>query len=288
MEQPLPDFLGIGALKAATTYLDALLRRHPELCLPAALKEVQFFNRYFNRGVDWYSALFRACGARRPGEVSPQYLFDPECPARIARVLPDVKLLVSVRDPVQRAYSQYKHWVEERGYLKPFEDFLEEHPQAVERGEYFRSTSRYLDLFPRERMHFVVAEELVTDPAPVLTDVFDFLGVGPGPVPATVEGPRNVSTIPRFHGAYVRTKQVTRLLYRVGGARVVDTAKRLGAEQLFRAGGKAGFSPLDPETAARLAEHYADDVSSLSRLLDRDLSRYWWDGGVDGRGAEDV
>ena len=284
LEQPLPDFLGIGALKAATTYLDALLRRHPDLCLPSALKEVQFFNRYYGRGVDWYAGLFVGCGRRRRGEVSPQYLFDPDCPARISALLPDVQLLVSIRDPVQRVYSQYKHWVEERGYHKPFEDFLEEHPQAVERGEYFRWTSRYLDFFPLERVHFVVAEELVAEPVPVVKEVYRFLGVDPERVPSTIERPKNVSTIPRFHRVYVETKRVTRLLYRVGGARVVDAAKRLGAERVFRTEADSnGFLPLTPATAVRLIEHYADDVARLSALLGRDMGRYWWgDGGGDG------
>jgi hypothetical protein len=281
LEQTLPHFLGIGALKAATTYLDALFRQHPDLCLPSALKEVQFFNRYFDRGVDWYAGLFLACEGRRRGEISPQYLFDPASPGRIAGLLPDVRLVVSLRDPVQRAYSQYKHWVEERGYRKPFEDFLQEHPHTVERGEYFRLTSRYLALFPREQLHFVVAEDLLADPRPVLDDVFRFLDVDPGKARPIAEPPQNVSAVPRFHRAYVGTKRVTRLLYRVGGARVVGTAKRLGAERLFRGtDGKAtGFQPLHSSTAASLVDHYSADVADLSRLLRRDMARFWWGNG---------
>ncbi len=273
----LPDFLGIGALKAATTYLDALLRAHPQLCLPSGLKEVQFFNRYYDRGPEWYAGLFAGCEGGRRGEVSPQYLSDERCPARIATLLPDVKLLVSIRDPVERAYSQYKHWVEERGYPEPFETFLADHPGTLARGEYFRSICRYLDHFPFENLHVVVAEELVTRPGPVLGPVFTFLGVDPEAAPPAVARAQNVSAVPRFHRLYVATKRVTRWLYGRGGARVVDTAKRLGVPRLFHDGSpRRAFPPLTPATTERLRDHYASDVAGLSALLGRDLSACWW------------
>ncbi len=273
----LPDFVGIGALKSATTYLDALLRGHPQLCLPAHLKEVQFFSRHYDRGPEWYASLFSSCDGRRRGEISPQYLTDERCPARIAALLPEVKLLVSIRDPVQRAYSQFKHWVEERGYGQPFESFLVDHPTALARGEYFRWISRYLDHFPLERVHVLLTEELVARPAPVLRDVFAFLDVDPHVGPPPAARPQNVSAVPRFHRLYVPAKRVTRWLYRQGGAGLVDAAKRLGVPRLFNSGpGGRGFAPLTPTTAARLREHYATDVARLSGLLGRDLGGLWW------------
>jgi Sulfotransferase domain len=282
----LPDFLGVGALKAATTYLDVLLRGHPQLCLPANIKEVQFFNRYYDRGPEWYAGLFSRCDGGRPagvgrtqkrGEISPQYLADEECPRRIATLLPDVKLVVSVRDPVQRAYSQYKHWVEERGYREPFETFLAEHPSVLVRGEYFRSICRYLDHFALERIHVLLAEELIGGPEPVLREVFAFLGVDPAAAPAPVARPQNVSTVPRFHGLYVGTKRLTRWLYDRGGARVIDLAKSAGVPRLFDPRGRRRtFHPLSPATIQRLRDHYAADVAGLSELLGRDLTGYWW------------
>src|SRR5215210_236424 len=267
----LPDFLGVGALKAATTYLDVLLRGHPQLCLPANLKEVQFFNRYYDRGPEWYASLFSHCDGQKPacvartqkrGEISPQYLADESSPSRIAALLPEVKLLVSVRDPVKRAYSQYKHWVEERGYREPFEAFLAEHPAALARGEYFRSICRYLDHFPADRIHVLLAEQLIGEPQPVLRDVFAFLGVDPAAAPPPAARPQNVSVVPRFHRLYVGTKRLTRWLYDRGGARVVDAAKSLGVPRLFdpRRSVRA-FQPLTPQTVERLRDHYAADVA---------------------------
>ena len=273
----LPDFLGVGALKAATTYLDVLLRGHPQLCLPTSLKEVQFFNRYYDRGPEWYASLFSDCDGRRRGEISPQYLSDEGSPRRIAALLPEVRLVVSVRDPVQRAYSQYKHWVEERGYRGPFEKFLAEHPTVLTRGEYFRLICHYTDYFAVDRIHVLLAEELFSGPQAVLRDVFAFLGVDPSAAPPPGARPQNVSTVPRFHRFYVGTKRLTRWLYDRGGAGVVDAAKNLGLPRLFEPRTpRRTFQPLTAETVERLRDHYAADVAGLSEMLGRDLAGYWW------------
>jgi Sulfotransferase domain len=268
----LPDFLGLGALKGGTTYLDGLLRSHPELGLPAAVKEVEFFSRHYERGPDWYASFFAGCTSRRAGEISPQYLAYGPCPARIHSLLPEALLLVSLRDPVQRAYSQYKHWVQGTGYGGGFDRFLDDHPGAIERGRYFAHLSRYLDLFPSERLHVVVFEDLVSRPAEVMQGVFGFLGVDDGHVPPALPA-ANVSMRPRFHRPYVQAKRASRWLRSRGGGRLVDWAKRAGAVQMF--GTADGFDPLSPTAAARLRDAYRDDVARLSELLGRDLLATW-------------
>src|SRR4051812_27017228 len=112
----LPDFIGIGALKAGTTYLDALLRTHPDICMPTVLKEVQFFTQHYERGPDWYADQFDCGATAMRGEISPQYLVHPLAPERMAKVLPDARLVLSVREPIERTYSQYKHYIRDTAY----------------------------------------------------------------------------------------------------------------------------------------------------------------------------
>jgi len=271
----LPDFLGIGALKAGTTYLDAMLRSHPEVCMPAGLKEVEFFNRHYDRGAPWYSQKFRGCEGRTKGEISPQYLFDPRASSRIFGLIPRARLIVSVRDPVQRAYSQYKHWVQETAYRKSFDEFLEEHPATVERGRYFALLRPYLDCFPRDQILIVVFDDLVNQPVQTMQEVYDFVGVDAGHVPSAADEAVNVSGSPRFHGAYVAAKKVSRWLHDRGGSSVVAATKTLGIGRLFRPRNGAPVAAPSPESSRRLAEAYSDDVAALSTLLDRDLTRLW-------------
>ena len=105
----LPDFLGVGTQKGGTTYLYELLKRHPQVFL-AEPKEQHFFSLHWQRGADWYRRQFAsAAESQICGEITPYYLFHPEAPARIQSLLPNVKLIVLLRDPVERALSQYFH-----------------------------------------------------------------------------------------------------------------------------------------------------------------------------------
>ena len=105
----LPDFLGIGVQKGGTTTLHRLLKQHPDVFLPA-YKEVHYFSLHYGRGDAWYCQQFSS--ARRDqccGEITPYYIFHPEVPQRVRALLPQVKLILLLRDPVERALSQVFH-----------------------------------------------------------------------------------------------------------------------------------------------------------------------------------
>lgn len=275
MNEALPAFVGIGALKAGTTYLDALLRTHPGITMPHTMKEVQFFTEHHARGPGWYAEQFRGDEGRLRGEISPQYLAGEECPERMARMLPDAKLILIVRDPAERAYSQYKHWVQETGYQKDFDTFLEEHPSGIDRGRYWTHLQRYLRHYSPDRVHVIVFEELVADPAAQLRELHAFLGVDPGHVPPNIGEAANVSGDPRFRFAYVQAKRLSRWLYARGQGRLVTVVKRIPVTSLVAAKTATSLPPMSRATAAALAETYAAEVEGLSGFLGRDLTGAW-------------
>ena len=101
----LPDFLGVGVQKGGTTTLQKLLEQHPGAFLPAA-KELHYFSLHYARGESWYRQQFAAASpGQRNGEITPYYLFHPEASKRIQSLLPQVRLVVLLRDPVQRTLS---------------------------------------------------------------------------------------------------------------------------------------------------------------------------------------
>jgi hypothetical protein len=120
----LPDFLVIGAQKAGTTALYAYLRWHPSIAGPF-WKEVSFFDRHWARGEAWYRGQFplRSSG-KVVGEASPSYVFHPLAPKRVFSLVPEVKLIVLLREPGDRAYSQYQHAVALGRETLSFEDAL--------------------------------------------------------------------------------------------------------------------------------------------------------------------
>ena len=109
MHGQLPDFLGIGVQKGGTTTLQRLLEQHPDLFLPKQ-KELHYFSLHYGKGEAWYRQQFAAAAPQqRCGEITPYYVFHPQAPQRIHALLPQAKLILLLRDPVERALSQFAH-----------------------------------------------------------------------------------------------------------------------------------------------------------------------------------
>ena len=114
-----PNFLVIGAQRSGTTWLDTALRAHPQVYLPERRKEIHYFDEHYSRGAEWYREFFSAAAARPGlkaiGEVTPRYLFDPLVPQRIAGDFPSMRLIAILRNPADRAYSQFCMYVGRKG-----------------------------------------------------------------------------------------------------------------------------------------------------------------------------
>jgi hypothetical protein len=276
MSDALPDFVGIGALKAGTTFLDTLLRPHPELSFPRFLKEAEFFTAHYERGLDWYAGLFAPPDGRLRGEISPQYMADPRAPQRVWDTNPEARILANLRNPVARTVSQYRHWVQETGYPHGFATFLVEHPNAVERSEYHRVLTPWIERFGADRVELIVFEDLVTEPMRTVRGVFGFLGVDDEFVPPDPDTAVNVTFSPRFPRAYALAKRTGNRLRAGHGARAVHAAKRVGLDRMFRAGQRQQQEPpVTQEDRDLLAQRLRPDVEALSELLGRDLDREW-------------
>jgi hypothetical protein len=138
----LPDFLIIGEAKCGTTSLYGDIVRHPGV-VPAATKEVHFFDVRFDRGLNWYKGQFPLPPRRgehgdgasfKTGEASPYYLSHPHAPRRIRDVLPAVKAIAMLRNPIDRAYSHYQHELRTRRESLSFEEAIAREPERL-RGE---------------------------------------------------------------------------------------------------------------------------------------------------------
>lgn len=269
----LPNFLGIGAPRAGTTWLNTLLASHPDVYTPTARKEINFFDQYFERGLAWYEGFFPSlelsAAYRAIGEISPQYLECSECPERIFTTLPDSKLIVTLRHPVARAYSQYGLFVQRRNYRGRFEDFVAARPRSLERGFYSRYLKRYLRYFDRAQMLALVFEDAVSDVRRTKQRLADFLGIAADKFPAAAGASKiNPSSIPRFQFLYGLVAKGRRLR-KWHLEPIVDFVTRSGIPRLLARG--ESLPPLDPEVKRRLSELYLDEFRELEQCMQIDL-----------------
>lgn len=202
----LPDFLIIGVQKCGTTSLYNQLAAHPSVA-PALRKEVHFFDEdeNFGKGSAWYRAHFSLDRYPSPGrgcitgEATPYYIFHPLVAERVFRTVPSSKLIAVLRNPVERAYSQYHHQVRVGAESRSFEEALDyeqtlppdprerfqqdsgnfKHHSYLSRGIYVEQLQAWEQFFPRDQMLVLKTEELAERPETVLTRVFEFLDVSP-------------------------------------------------------------------------------------------------------------
>lgn len=187
------DFVIIGAMKAGTTSLFDFLAAHPRVCAPTN-KEPHYFTRGYRLPAAYYRRLFRSCepGQLR-GEASPTYSWVqrfPDCPARLARDAPDVRIVFVVRDPLERALSQLRHQALV-GTRAPDVAAAIANPEIWERSSYRTTIEAYLDHIPRDRFH--VTELAALDAPAALGAVLDHLGLDASPLEPLALPAANVS-----------------------------------------------------------------------------------------------
>jgi hypothetical protein len=210
----LPDFLIIGGERCGTSSLYYYLTEQPFI-VAASTKETHFFDENFAKGIEWYRAQFPFALQKRyaqkvfrrdliTGEGTPYYMLYPHAPKRTFELVPQVKLIALVRNPVDRAYSKY--WIEKMGGFETwsFEDAIKgeherlagelekmlqdenyysysyRHFSYLTRGIYIDQLQNWMRYYPREQILILRSEDLYTDPAAVLKKALEFLGIPNG------------------------------------------------------------------------------------------------------------
>jgi hypothetical protein len=209
----LPDFLIIGTAKGGTSSLYFHLNKHPCVAAPFR-KEIYFFDRTYRRGVAWYRSFFptllrKYLTTRRlgnplvTGESTPCYMFHPHVPRRVFETIPNVKLIVLLRNPIDRAYSYYNQQLRRGTEQLSFEEAIDREEERLQgeldrmladesyfsfkrqnfsyltRGLYADQLSRWLSYFPRQQLLILNSEELFSNPAQQVQQVLAFLGLPP-------------------------------------------------------------------------------------------------------------
>jgi hypothetical protein len=282
----LPTFVIVGAAKCGTSSLAAYLADHPEAYVVPE-KELHFFTREWDRGLDWYRQCFAGAGDRRAiGEATPTYLAEPVALRRMAEVLPQARIIAMVRNPIDRAYSHYWHWHGRQGERRTFEEAIAdelaagpggdttpswdaEHPQDyayLAFGCYVPQLDRLCRHFSREQVLVVVFDDLERQPQETFRTVCRFLDIDQTIVP------ESVGTVVNPY-RYYQPAWLWNLFVRVRIGRFVPG--RVGAA-IYRKMVRVAepYPPMDPALRRRLSEYFAQDIEALEEWLERDLSAW--------------
>jgi hypothetical protein len=277
-KQNLPSFLGIGAMRSGTTWLDSILRTHPDIYLPERRKEIHFFDLYYDKGINWYEDFFphnnTAKKYQQIGEITPAYLYFPEISTRIKRYLPNCRFLVILRNPIDRAYSHYGFWVKNFAEQKTFAELLEQEPEILRKGLYFEQITRYLHHFPQENFLFLLFEDIIINPESAIKQLANFLSVDYEKFDLSkISQKKNSSELARFPRARALACNFRDFLRDRDLDWLWNIAKSSKAEQFFEIKGKP-LPLMSQETKTMLLEYYSLDIDNLEKLLKINLSRW--------------
>jgi Sulfotransferase domain len=271
----LPSFFIIGPPRTGTSWLHEVLSRCTSLSHPT--KETRFFDKHFERGLEWYGSHYRKIAkGRAVGEVAPTYFASPEARERIAQLVPGAKIVCTFRNPVDRVISLYR-LKRAYGFIPwDFEDALARDPELMESSRYATHLEKWQKTFGREQVLVTVHDDMQTDPQSFLDRIVDFIGA-----PRMKLRPSQVRHVLTSEGMteprnYYWTRSAILLAEWSKAQRldsIVAAAKRLGALKLFVGGGSA-FPELSLSERAKLRTLFLPEVERLEGMLNRDLSAW--------------
>ena len=278
----LPTFIIGGAPKAGTTSLYHYLSSHPDVFM-SPVKEPDYFDKHYHRGLDWYASLFDGRTQERcVGEASVDTLASPEALERVYDLIPDMRFVFALRDPADRAHSHYWFEIMRGGQreTRPFSSFIrdESNPwrnRVIELGMYGEQVERYVERFGRDQVCAVRFEDLGTDRAAVLTSVLEFIGADSDALPAREDRKtHNVTVYPKRPGAYRAIRMLWDPIRARLGGRVFDWLYpiRSAVRDRFFSGDQGARPPLTDVDRAYLAAVYRSSNERLESLLGWDLS----------------
>ena len=271
---PLPGIIAIGPPRTGTTWLDAVLRGH--VGLPSDVKETQFFKWNYEKGLEWYAWHFRNCPPEHPVmEICPSYFDYKPARERIKRHIPDCKIICTLRDPVERLYSVYRHYSGFAGF-KNFEGLVEDAPNLFEASDYVTHLREWFADFGRENVLVAFYENLESSPQAFLDSICKFVGIPSFDVHKTDAGTRKINASPRKP----RSRRLGLAAGKLRGwllshraHKIVNLWQKTLLWDLCFAGGEE-FGPPSPELEKQLREHFRPSVMALEQLLGKDLSTW--------------
>jgi hypothetical protein len=270
-----PSFLIIGPPRTGTTWLHGVLRPHARL--PEPTKETRFFDRHFERGLNWYLGHFPIpCDERPTGEVAPTYFASAAARLRVAMTLPHARLVVVFRHPVLRLVSMYRMKLAYGMFGWSLEEALERDPELIASSRYATHLRQWQSLFSRKQICVTLFDELSSDPQAFVDRVAEHVGIRHFPLQKSqLEQIYSAAqlTMPR---SFLATRAAVSMADWCKARRfdsVVAGVRNSSLIKLFLGGG-APFPEVKSQTLARIAKMLMPEIEQLEAMLDRDLTAW--------------
>ena len=285
------NFIGIGAPRSGTTWVYECLKEHPQVCF-SSKKELYFFDRKDNyeRGLDFYYSFFDHCSEGLiKGEFTATYLSSNEAPSRIKSNFPDVKIIVCLRNPIERAYSHYLYDRASKRVEVDFEEALKKNEKYIKMGLYFNQISHYLKYFKKDQIKIIFYEDIKERPSELIKEVCDFLNIDKTYQSLSSGKVINPSTSNVYKINFLNLNNIKKITNKLKsnllGRFLINSLKIFKLNKLTNyliKKNRKGYldrrpidkNPIQEETRKMLQRRFKEDISNLEKLTNKNLN-YW-------------
>lgn len=286
------DFVGIGAEKAGTSWVSENLAEHPDICLSEP-KEIQFFNEKtnftyprrehgnFEKGLEWYKRFYSHCdkNTKIRGEFSTHHIIDQRAASRIYQLFPKAKIILCLRNPVDRTISHYKwHRYVTMREKRDFIDALKNEPEYINASLYAQNLSAFQKKFPAEQIHYIFFDDIVNKPREVMEKIHIFLGVEKTFISSIISSKKRVNkarkTKHKWLSELVNTAYA--MIVRLRLNRAAHYFKRMGLKSWLEKINSENVPEfhVSPQEKKLIWKKVQNDVIQLEKTLNIDLSRW--------------
>ncbi|MCP4672184.1 MAG: sulfotransferase domain-containing protein [Desulfobacula sp.] len=260
------DFLIIGFPRCGTTWLFRALKPHPDICM-STIKELNFFNKNYDNGVDYYDSFFEDEKGQTCGEASPNYIFNKTTISNIKKQKKKLKFIVILRHPVMRAFSAYRFFNKQYSDLT-FEQAIKADDEILKFGQYIDYLKLWYEAFEKSQFKIIIFEKMITSPFETLKEVVKFLELDSEKLSDVDDSVSNPSILPKFQA----------VLYQYHLDWIIELVKNSLFDRIIRKlylkRQKKGQVHIKKETFEMLSNHYRSYNLQLKEYLKLDLSSW--------------
>ncbi len=258
------DFLFVGPQKTATTWCYDSLIGHHQLSFPREFKESFFWDRYYDKGIEWYWNLFEK-NDKLKIEVAPTYFHSYSAMQRISKVNGKVKIVITLRDPVQRSFSLYLHHLKKGRYNCGFWDAVKLYPEIIEASYYRKYVTEWINYFGKDNVSIILQEEIQKDPIGTISRICEFLTIDISFNEEMIGKRSNVASMPKNNLMANMSTRFSYILRSMGLYSFVNFAKNIGLKD-FIYSSKIPLPKLDQDTEMKLTDIFKDDLDYLEEI----------------------
>ena len=273
----MPNCLYVGTSKAGSTWIFDFLSRQPAV-YAARGKGYYYFDSHFDRGIEWYLNHFSAAGDESVIiEISHSYLYSSIACERIANLNPDMKILVCLREPAERAFSDYLDHVKNGNFSGSFAEAIDAVPSIIDRGMYAKHLRPYLETFGRDQVHAAVFDDLAESPQFFADQILEFLEVPQATLSPAMTKKMMPAGRPRSRSLVSIAKKVSKRLKKVGLKPLMGKVKRSRTirNALYQPYSDSNKPRLSDEERERTKTIFRAEIQVLDELLGTQLYQRW-------------